>query len=218
VVLETNFAKLEKLPAMPDAVLKALDGYVAQLTLVQRAIDGVYTFVGKGDLITVDWSTARSATLPDLYTATGIWEAAFGAARRTDFTLNVVLNLYRSVPAGAQHQLKSLEITGQFDHPLGSLLALPAATLTIAGRLSHLPNDTVAAADAAGPAAAAPRGTIGVVQAKITIPVKGSGVKIPLSITASNRTELIKEKDVRASFGFSFDLDPLIGGLFEKKP
>jgi len=46
---------------MPDAVLKALDGYVAQLTLVQRAIDGIYTFVGKGDLMTVDWSTARSA-------------------------------------------------------------------------------------------------------------------------------------------------------------
>jgi hypothetical protein len=217
-VLEANFAKLEKLPAMPDAVLKALDGYVAQLTRIQRVIDRVYDFVGKGDLITVDWSTARSASLPDLYSATGIWEAAFGASRRTDFTLNVVLNLYRSVPVGAQHQLKSFEITGQFDHPLGSLLSLPAATLTIAGRVSHLPNDTVASADASSPAAVAGRGTIGVVQAKITIPVKGSGLKIPLSITASNRTELIKEKDVRASFGFSFDLDPLIGGLFEKRP
>ena len=199
-------------------VTKALDGYVAQLTLVQRVIDRVYDFVGKGDLITIDWSTARSASLPDLYTATGIWEAAFGASRKTDFTLNVVLNLYRSVPVGAQHQLKSVEITGQFDHPLGSLLSLPAATFTLAGRLSHLPNDTVASADASSPAAVAARGTIGVVQAKITIPVRGSGVKIPLSITASNRTELIKEKDVRASFGFSFDLDPLIGGLFEKKP
>jgi hypothetical protein len=217
-VLEANFAKLEKLPAMPDVVLKALDGYVAQLTLIQRVIDRVYDFVGKGDLITVDWSTARSASLPDLYTATGIWDAAFGASRRNDFTLNVVLNLYRSVPAGAQHQLKSFEIVGQFALPLGSLLSLPAATLTIAGRLSHLPNDTVASSDASSPAAVAERGTIGVVQAKITIPVKGSGLKIPLSITASNRTELIKEKDVRASFGISFDLDPLIGGLFEKRP
>jgi hypothetical protein len=98
------------------------------------------------------------------------------------------------------------------------VLALPAATLTIAGRVSHLPNDTVASPDASSPAALAERGTIGVVQAKITIPVKGSGLKIPLSITASNRTELINEKDVRASFGFSFDLDPLIGGLFEKRP
>ena len=55
-------------------------------------------------------------------------------------------------------------------------------------------------------------------QAKLTIPVKGSGVKIPLSVTASNRTELIKERDVRASFGVSFDLDPLIGGLLGGKP
>ena len=217
-VLEANFAKLEKLPAMPAAMTKALDGYVAQLTLVQRAIDTVYDFVGRGNLLTIDWSAARSAALPDLYTATGIWEAAFGASRKSDVTLNVALNFYRAVPAGAAHQLKSFELTGQFDHPLGSLLTLPAVTLTLAGRLSHLPNDTVGSVDATGPAAAVEHGTIGVVQAKLTIPVKGSGVRIPLSITASNRTELIKEKDVRASFGVSFDLDPLIGGLLPGKP
>ena len=217
-VLQADFAKLEKLPAMPDAMIKALDGYVAQLTLVQRAIDTVYDFVGRGNLLTIDWSAARSAALPDLYTATGIWEMAFGASRKTDFTLNVALNFYRSAPVGVTHQLKSFELTGQFDHPLGSLLSLPAVTLTLAGRLSHLPNDTVGSVDATGPAAAVEHGTIGVVQAKLTIPVKGSGVRIPLSITASNRTELIKEKDVRASFGVSFDLDPLIGGLLPGKP
>jgi hypothetical protein len=217
-VLEANFAKLEKLPAMPGAMTTALDGYVAQLTLVQRAIDTVYDFVGRGNLLTIDWSTARSAALPDLYTATGIWEAAFGASRKSDITLNVALNFYRAAPAGAAHQLKSFELTGQFDHPLGSLLSLPAVTLTLAGRLSHLPNDTVTSVDATGPATAVEHGTIGVVQAKLTIPVKGSGVRIPLSITASNRTELIKEKDVRASFGVSFDLDPLIGGLLPGKP
>ena len=130
----------------------------------------------------------------------------------------MALNFYRAAPAGVAHQLKSFELTGQFDHPLGSLLSLPAVTLTLAGRLSHLPNDTVASVDATGPAAAVEHGTIGVVQAKLTIPVKGSGVRIPLSITASNRTELIKEKDVRASFGVSFDLDPLIGGLLPGKP
>ena len=84
-VLEANFAKLEEAPAMPDAVTKALDGYVAQLTLVQRVIDRVYDFVGKGDQITIDWSTARSAALPDLYTATGIREAAFGASPQDRF-------------------------------------------------------------------------------------------------------------------------------------
>ena len=91
-------------------------------------------------------------------------------------------------------------------------------TLTLSGRYSHMPNDTVVSADAASQAAPAEHGDIYVAQVKLTIPVKGSGVKIPLSVTASNRTELIKEKNVRASFGFTFDLDPLIGGLLPGKP
>lgn len=47
-----------------------------------------------------------------------------------------------------------------------------------------------------------------------TIGTGDAGIKIPLSITASNRTELIKENDVRASFGVTLDLDALVGGLF----
>jgi hypothetical protein len=217
-LLESELPRLEKLPVMPADVIRALDAYVAELTLVQTAIDRVYDFVGKGALVTFDWSAARSASLPDLYTATGVWEMALGASRLTDLTVNAALSVYRTVPAGAAQQFKSLDVTAQLDHPLGGVLSQAAVVFTLSGRYSHLPNDTVASADAVGPAAAAEHGNIGVVQAKLTIPVKGSGVKIPLSITASNRTELIKEKDVRASFGVTFDLDPLIGGLFPGKP
>jgi hypothetical protein len=52
-------------------------------------------------------------------------------------------------------------------------------------------------------------GNIGLFQSKLTIPVKGSGIKIPISFTYSNRTELIKEKDVRGSIGFTLDLDSI---------
>jgi hypothetical protein len=34
-------------------------------------------------------------------------------------------------------------------------------------------------------------------------------VKVPFSVTWSNRSELIKEKDVRAQVGITLDLDPL---------
>lgn len=50
-------------------------------------------------------------------------------------------------------------------------------------------------------------------QAKITFPVKGSGVKIPLSVTWANRTELIKEKEVRGNIGITFDLDTIVSKL-----
>jgi hypothetical protein len=66
-------------------------------------------------------------------------------------------------------------------------------------------------------AGVAPRGHIVVAQAKLTIPVKGSGVKVPLSVTASNRTELIKARDVRANVGITFDLDTLLPGALGGK-
>lgn len=53
------------------------------------------------------------------------------------------------------------------------------------------------------------KGWIHAAQARITIPVKGSGVKIPLSVSIANRTELLREKNVRAHLGVSFDLDVL---------
>ena len=219
-LLETALQNMEKLPNMPASSLAALDTYVKQLTQLQGAIDDVYGFVGKGSLVTVDWSTARDAVLPDLYTVTVVWEHALGAARKTDLTVNAAFNFYRDKPTPTTDQLKSLDFTAELDHPIGNLLNFEQATLTVAGRFSHVPNDTVVAAPApvasTSIAAAAPKGNIGLIQLKLTVPVKNSGVKIPLSITASNRTELIKEKDVRASFGITYDLDALIGGLFRK--
>jgi hypothetical protein len=220
-ILEPALAKLEKLPHMPDAVTKALDAYVAELTTVQKGIDNIYEFVGKGPLLTFDWSTARDATLPDLYTATGIFEAALGASRKTDMTVNVAASFYRSQPAGASHSFKSFDLTAQLEHPLGSILLLPSVTAALSGRYSYLPNDTVASnaiSSSAGTVAAAttavaPKGNIVVVQAKLTVPITGSGIKVPLSVTASNRTELIQEADVRASFGFTFDLDTFVTAL-----
>ncbi len=215
-ILQQDLGALEKLPDMPAGVIKALDVYVAQLTTVQKGIDGIYAFAAKGQSVTLDWSTARDPKLPDLYTATLIWEAGLGASRKNDLTVNAVVSFYRDVPVSATQQFKSVDVSMQFDHPLGSVWTLPAVILSLSGRYSYLPRDTVASSDTAAGGAPALQGSIGVAQLKLTIPVKGSGLKIPLSVTASNRTELIKEKEVRASFGVTYDLDPLIGGLLGK--
>ena len=211
--------RLEKLPNLSVQALTAMDGYVAQLTTLQAAIDDVHAFAGKGSLLTFDWSTARDATLPDLYTGTVVWEHAFGAARKTDLTVNAGFNFYHRQPDGGVNRFKSFDIAMALDHPIGNLPLLPKVTVALAARYSHLPDDTVAAAPsdegaAAGAVGTALKGDIYVVQLKLTVPVKESGIKVPLSITASNRSELIKEKDVRASFGVTFDLDALVGGLF----
>ena len=53
------------------------------------------------------------------------------------------------------------------------------------------------------------RGNVGVFQTKLSIPIKDSGVKIPISFTYATRTELVKERDVRGNIGITFDLDSL---------
>jgi hypothetical protein len=53
------------------------------------------------------------------------------------------------------------------------------------------------------------KGTIAVGQFKLLVPVKGSGAKIPVSVTFANRTELIKESVVRANVGITYDLDTI---------
>ncbi|MEP6901875.1 MAG: hypothetical protein ABJA66_09000, partial [Actinomycetota bacterium] len=50
-----------------------------------------------------------------------------------------------------------------------------------------------------------------ITQIKFTIPIADWGIKLPLSISFANRSELIKESHVRANFGFTFDLDALFG-------
>jgi hypothetical protein len=50
---------------------------------------------------------------------------------------------------------------------------------------------------------------VGVFQTKLEFPAANNGVRIPLSLTVSNRTELIKESEVRGQIGVSFNLDSL---------
>ena len=208
-------ARLNDAPALTDArVIKALDAYVAELMTIQQALDEVYAFANRGALVTVDWSAARNAALPDVYAPTVIWQQGLGTSRKTDLTVNGTLNFFRAVPPGAQRQFKSVDLTAQIDHPLGQIWTLPPLLVSIAARYGYIPNDTVSSATtSANIVGAVAAGSIGVVQAKLTIPVRNTGVKIPLSITASNRTELIKEKDVRASIGLTLDLDAIAGAI-----
>jgi len=73
--------------------------------------------------------------------------------------------------------------------------------VSFAGEFEHIPANTPAALT----------GNLALFQATLTIPIKNTGVKIPLSLSWSNRTDLIRQNDVRGNIGLSFDLDTLIG-------
>lgn len=61
------------------------------------------------------------------------------------------------------------------------------------------------------PAAARRRGEL--VKLTILMPGLMAGLKIPVSVTFANRTELIDEKEVRGNVGFTVDLSKLQSSL-----
>ncbi len=52
-------------------------------------------------------------------------------------------------------------------------------------------------------------GNVGLFQAKLELPTANAAVRIPISFTYANRTDLIKESDVRGQIGISLNLDSL---------
>jgi predicted thioesterase len=210
-LLTDRLKKLETLP-MPADVTTALDAYAAELGRVQSSIEQIYAFAAKGPLVTFDSTTTRDQALPDLYTWTGVFEAALGASRKTDLTVNGSVSTYTSTPTGAAQAMKSINLVAQLERPLGN--GMPAPILTFAVRYSYLPNDTVSSTgeELVGVGTAL-QGHVASFQGKVTIPIKDSGAKVPISVTAANRTELIQEKNVRGSIGITFDMDTFMSAL-----
>ncbi len=109
---------------------------------------------------------------------------------------------------------RDAQVSGKWDIPVGGISGfLSKGTLTFSGLYEHLHQKPLGITLSINDQTVNQPGNIGIFQAKYSIPLGDSGVQIPISFTASNRTELIKEKDMRGNIGISFDLDK----LFAKK-
>jgi hypothetical protein len=85
-----------------------------------------------------------------------------------------------------------------------SLLTLPSTDLA-PGTSIPLPGNASELLNTTGP--------IHVGQGKITLSMKNSNVSIPLALTFSNRTDLIKASKVGGNFGITYDFSSLFGAL-----
>ena len=128
----------------------------------------------------------------------------------SQFTLNVGTTLFNSLPAGGKTgRVRDYRISGQFDIPLPEIASIGKPTLSFSGLYLHLLEEPLGEQLKVNDVAVSRTGGIAFFQSKLILPVKGAGVKIPISLTVANRTELIKEKEVRGTIGVTFDFDSL---------
>jgi len=157
-------------------------------------------------------STPATATtaIPDLGTFKLIVAGHFLGT--SEITANLSGTIFTSIPKTLSvGRVRDFQAGAQTDIPLPEISdSLGKPTLTLSGLFLSLLEEPLGAAVSVNGQNVSRKGNIGFAQAKIEFKAKGTGVKVPLSVTYASRTELIKEKDVRASFGVTFDLDNLL--------
>lgn len=204
-VLQAQLKVLETLPLTADqeAIIKQVGTDFGALV---EARNDVLDEISNGWIATLDYNNTRPVGTPSLSNFRLLAEK--GAYKGSiDFTGNASLTFYNSRPAGPNAQtLRDFKFAAQLDVPIGDVTKTGKFLLSFGGRYERLLTDE----PIAGATAVVRKGDIAMGQLKLTIPIRGTAFKIPLSITFANRTELNKEKEVRGNFGFTFDLDSIL--------
>ena len=163
--------------------------------------------VKKGLLVTIEYVNSRPVNAVSTSSLTFIAERGASGA---DFTVNVSTSLLNgTLPPATPDRLRDFQAAGQLDAPLLRRTDTGTFLFPLSGKYQYLRRDP--AAGVATPTT--PSGTIAVARVKLTIPLGANGAKIPLSVSFADRTELIKERDVRGNVRITkdpgnFRLDP----------
>ncbi len=166
--------------------------------------------IARGKILTFEYVNKREINAPD--TSNFNFIAATGTGRRVSLTANGSITIFhkRPIPLTLTDprlgRVRDFQFAGQVDIPF-TLGDLGQFDFWFSGRYERLMED---ASTQVGTIMPNTKGDIAVGQFGLMIPIKGLGMKFPISFTFANRTELIKEKEVRGNFGFTFNLDTLL--------
>lgn len=142
--------------------------------------------------------------------------AAKGVAeRKLDLTANAAAAFFAETRPGMKGAFRDFRFGLEGKFGLRDLNGWGAPSLSFAGLYVYLHQEPIGLGLVAfNQAKISQPGHIGLFQTKFELPTANNAIRIPLSFSYSNRTELIKESDVRGQIGISFNLDALFA---EKK-
>lgn len=209
------------LEVLKTKVLPAADAYgssrVELLKEISKKPTLAFDYSNTRQIVTLGDSSSGTMTLPPgvinglpnlgnfLLTTSGKFfgesevTANFSATRFNGRRPGPDIGRWRDVQAGFQ-----------IDVPLPKIEEIGKSTLTFSYLFLNLLEEPLGAKILVNGVEQTRTGVINFGQAKVDFPIGKSGMHIPISLTFSNRTELIKEKDVRGNIGITFDLDKLL--------
>jgi hypothetical protein len=221
------FVRLEQLAQLMRAEVPGFDvqteGFIQAVDAYSRARVAIFDAIHQRPVVAVEYVRARPKDLPDRSTLRFIVEGQFGAWDTTGnmaWTYQHAGTVLTPDPTTIEGT-RDFQLAAQFERALGSVkdciaqaTGIGRPVVGIAYLSQHL--SSAATVTFAGHDYNVEPGWVHALQAKVTIPVKGSGVKIPVSVSIANRTELIQEKNIRGHIGLTFDMDVITAGFLKR--
>ncbi|HKW76443.1 MAG TPA: hypothetical protein VJN64_13020 [Terriglobales bacterium] len=198
--------------SVPGNIVFAIKSFTSHYEQLLNDRADLLNIVAHGPLLSVEYIddfSIPTTKLPDQSTFKIIGET--GLFRGSgDLTGNFNMQFWNAVNATtANRRFEYFDLSAQMDVPLTNPARVGGFVLTGAYKYRNYQHDSLATDGSI----LIPKGTMQLGQIKLTIPAKGSGVKVPISVSFANRSEFIKESDVRGNIGVTFDLDTLLAGL-----
>lgn len=151
-------------------------------------------------------------------------------AARTKLVLNGGVTLYddpKSIAAAGVARLRDAQVAAELDQSLGESAITGPLVFSLAGYYQYQHSPAVLNVDPTNPVPGVAfvglspnastvfttTGNIVLGQAKLTFTPPSSGIKIPVSVTFANRSELIDKAFWRAQVGVTYDLDSLFAAF-----
>jgi hypothetical protein len=219
-VLE-NSGEEDKRPTEADVTQAALT-FASAFAEFNAAERNFYTKMQK-PILSFEYDENRPASQPSNSVFRFIYnQDAFGWT----FTGNAAASIYDSTPSssipGAQ-RLRDIQLAFQGDHALPKFGILGTPTFSVSYYFQNQTSPAILNVNPSGPVSGvtfaglsadakqvyAQKGKISIGQLKISLGNSKSGLRVPLAITGSNRTELITKTKLGAQIGISYDFDSL---------
>jgi hypothetical protein len=209
-------ADLVPVELVTDETVRAFTSYASAFRAYQDAKQEVIDEIAKGNVFTFEYTNKREVNASD--TSNFRFIAAKGRevmGGRMDFTANGSLTLFHQRPTPLSPddptpgRVRDFQFAGQVDVPF-KVGELGQFVFWFSGRYERLLED---ATTQLGTTVPGTKGDIAVGQFGLKIPIPTLGIDFPISFTFANRTELVKEREVRGNFGFTFNLDDILSRL-----
>jgi len=204
----------EKVPVglVSDDAVETITDFAREIHTYEERKNELLDRIAKGRIFTIEYTNKREVNASDTSNFNFIY--ATGTRTRIDLTANGSFTFFHTRPPAISPasprpgRIRDFQFAGQIDVPFK--FGEGQFDLWFSGRYERLMEDATLPGGLVVPNT---KGDVAIGQIGLNVPIRGLGVKFPISVTFSNRTELIKEKTVRGNFGFTFNWDTLLSKL-----